>query len=294
MYRGRGKASERISINLVIGRACSGTRVTATIRPDVHTDSYSTCGRFLLNSYSKMMQYPILAVLPPPVVVSYWLPIQIWCNILSWLPCLLWSFLIEFLFKYYAISSPGCLASSLGGFVFNSFSNMMQYPPLVALHPPVVVSYWILIQIWCNILSWLPYLPPPLVVSYWIPFQIWCNILPLLPCILLWSFLIESLFKYDAISSLGCLASSCGRFFIEFLFKYDAISSHGGLTSSCGRFLLKSYSNIMQYPLLAASHPPVFDSYWIPIHARQPGEDIASHLNVYSMKNNHKGRQGNQ
>jgi hypothetical protein len=80
-----------------------------------------------------------------------------------------------------------------------------------------------------------------LVVSYWIPFQIWCNILPLLPCILLWSFLIESLFKYDAISSLGCLASPCGR------------------------FLLNSYSNMMQYPLMAALPPPVVVSYWSPI-----------------------------
>jgi hypothetical protein len=33
------------------------------------------------------------------------------------------------------------LTASLGGFVLNSFSNMMQYPPLAALHPPVVVSY---------------------------------------------------------------------------------------------------------------------------------------------------------
>ena len=163
-----------------------------------------------------MMQYPILAVLPPPVVVSYWLPIQIWCNILSWLPCLLpSSFLIEFLFKYNAISSHGCLASSCGRFLLNSYSNMMQYPLLAALPPPVAVSHWIPIQIWCNILSWLP-----------------------------------------------CLLPS--SFLIEFLFKYNAISSHGCLASSRGCFLLNSYSNMMQSPLLAALPPPVVVSYWFP------------------------------
>jgi hypothetical protein len=86
-----------------------------------------------------MIQYPLLDALPPPVVVPYWIPIQIWCNVLSWLPCLLLcSFLIEFLFKYDAISSPGCLAS-LGGFVLNFYSNMMQHPLLVAFGVPSIL-----------------------------------------------------------------------------------------------------------------------------------------------------------
>ena len=106
---------------------------------------------------------------------------------------------------------------------------------------------------------------PPLVVSYWIPFLIWCNILPLLPCIPLWSFLIEFLFEYDAISCPGCLTYLLPWWFrIEFLFKYDAISSHCCLASSCGRFLLNSYSNMMQYPLMAAL-PPMVVFNWIPI-----------------------------
>ena len=40
----------------------------------------------------------------------------------------------------------------------------------------------------------------------------------------------------------------------------NAISSPRGLASSCARFLLKPYSNLMQYPLLAALPPPVFVS----------------------------------
>ena len=82
----------------------------------------SSCVRFSSNSYSNMMQYPLLAArlaalplsvsvpyrifiqiwcdihffaaLPTPVLVSYWSPVQIWCNILSWL--------LESLFEYLA------------------------------------------------------------------------------------------------------------------------------------------------------------------------------------------------
>ena len=92
----------------------------------------SSRGRFLLNSCSNILEYPLMTALPRPVVVS-----------------------IECLFKYDGISSPGCLASSCGR----------------------------VIQIGWNILSWL-----------------------------LWLFLIEFLFKYDGIRSPGCLASSRGRF----------------------------------------------------------------------------------
>jgi hypothetical protein len=66
-----------------------------------------------------MMQYPVLAAFSPFVVV----------------------FVIESLFKYDAISSPGCLASSCGRFFLNSFSNMMQYPLLDALPALVVLTY---------------------------------------------------------------------------------------------------------------------------------------------------------
>jgi hypothetical protein len=204
-----------------------------------------------------MMQYPLLAAFPLPVVVSYGIRFQIWWNILSWLRCfLLWLFLIEFVFKYDAISSYGCLASSRGRFLLNSKLNTMniisllpfkfkKYPLLAALPPPVVDSYWIPVQIYWNILSWLPCLvlwlfllssrsnmmeypllaalPPPVVVSNWILIQIGWNILSWL----LWLFLIEFSFKYDGICSPGCLASSRGR------------------------FLLNSYSNTMKYPLHA-------------------------------------------
>jgi hypothetical protein len=82
--------------------------------------------------------------LPPLVVVSYWIPIQIW-NTLSWLHCLvLWLFLLI----------PD--------------SNMMEYPLLAVLPPPVVVSYWIPIQTQWNILSMLPGLLP---WSFLIEFQ---------------------------------------------------------------------------------------------------------------------------
>ena len=147
-------------------------------------------------------------------MVLYWVPLQIWCGILSWLPCLLsCSLLIEFEFNCNAITCFGCLAPSCG-FFLDPYKDTRQRLVVAALLPPVAVVYWIPAQIWCNMPSWLP-------------------------CILLWSFLIESLFKYDAISSLGCLASSCGRF-----------------------FLLNSYSNMMQYPLMAALPPPVVVSYW--------------------------------
>ena len=60
-----------------------------------------------------------------------------------------------------------------------------------------------------------------------------------LPCLLLWWFLIQFLFKIDAKCSLGCLASSSGR------------------------FLFSSYSKLVQTDLLAALPPPVVVSYLI-------------------------------
>jgi hypothetical protein len=142
---------------------------------------------------------PLLAPLPPPRIFVYWISRLIWSNVFSSLPYLLPSvFLIEFLFKYNAITCPGCLAFSCGCFLANSNAKTMQYPLVAALPPPVVVSYWISMQIGCNIFSWPPYLPPrpclitsysnmmqypdvaalppPVVVTYWIPIQIWRNI----------------------------------------------------------------------------------------------------------------------
>ena len=77
-----------------------------------------------------------------------------------------------------------------------------------------------------------------------------CPLLAALPHPLLYSLLIDSLSEYDAISSLSCLASSC-------VFKYDAIFFPRCLASSCARFLLKSYPNMMQYPLLVAMPHPL-------------------------------------
>ena len=201
-----------------------------------------------------MMRYPLLAALHP-VLVSYWSPNQIRCNILSWtaLPrpllcsflikslfksdaiccprcfassCVRFSFfnipsfLFEFLLKYDAISSlgcpPGCLASSCVRSLLTPYANMMQYALLAALPTPVYVFYSSATQIWCNILSWLP-------------------------CLLSCLFLIESLLKYDAISCPRCFASSCVR------------------------FSLNSYPNMLQYlllaALLAALPPHVFVPY---------------------------------
>ena len=47
------------------------------------------------------------------------------------------------------------------------------------------------------------------------------------------------------------------------LFKYDAISSPRCLVSSCASSLLKSYSNVMHYPLLVAQPHPLLCSLLI-------------------------------
>ena len=91
-------------------------------------------------------------------------------KILSWLPCLLlWSFLIDFLFK------------------------SDQNPLLAALPPPVVVSYWLLIQKWSKS-------SPGCLASSGDRFLLTSyskviKILSWLPCFLLWSFCIDFLFK---------------------------------------------------------------------------------------------------
>ena len=157
-----------------------------------------------------------------PVAVSHSILISNWCKMLFWLPCLLlWWFLIQliqFSFKIDAKCCSGCLASSCGGFLFNSYSKLMQNALLAALPPPVVVSYSALIQNWCKLISWLP-------------------------CLLLWWFLIHVLFKIDANCSLGCLVSSCGGFRIRYLFKIDAKCFSGCITSSCGGLLLNLFNS---------------------------------------------------
>ena len=128
---------------------------------------------FPLGNTSFLIKSVPLAALPLPVVVCYSILIQIWWKMLLWLSCLsLWLFLIQFLFKFDGNSSSGCLASSCGRLIFNSYSNLMENTPLAALALPVVVSYSILIQIWCKLLVWLP-------------------------CLLLWSFAIQFLFNFE-------------------------------------------------------------------------------------------------
>ena len=151
---------------------------------------------------------------------------------------LLWGCLIQFLSKFDAKCPYGCLASSCGDSFFNSYSKLMQNAHLAALPPPVVASYAILIQNTCKMLSGLP-------------------------CLLLWWFLIQFVFKAVAICSLGSLGYSCGWFLIQILFKVDAKCSSGCLDSSCGDSLFNSYSKLMRSALLAALPRPVVVSYSI-------------------------------
>ena len=138
--------------------------------------------------------------------------IQNWCKMIFWLPCLfLWWFLIQFLFKIDAKCSPGCHASPCGGFLFRSYSELMQNDLLAALPPPVVASYSILVQNWCKMLSGLT-------------------------CLLLWWFLIQFSFKIDAKCSSGCRLL-LWWFLIQFSFKINVKCSLDCLGSSCGGFL---------------------------------------------------------
>ena len=148
------------------------------------------CPPVLVPYCSNMMHYPLLTALPHPLLCSllveslleydamsslsclasscarfYSILIQIFCDVLSSLPCLLLcsfrfllksdsnmmhypllvalphpllcSFLIESLLEYDAMSSPSCLASPCARFLSNPFSNMIRYPLLAALPPPV-------------------------------------------------------------------------------------------------------------------------------------------------------------
>ena len=88
-----------------------------------------------------MMQYPLLAAVPPPVVVF-----------------------IEFLFEYDATSSLGSLPPSCGCFLLNSYLNMLQYPLMAAL--PTPCSFLLEFRFKYEAISSLGSLPPPVVVFY--------------------------------------------------------------------------------------------------------------------------------
>ena len=171
-----------------------------------------------------------LGCLPPPVFISYSIPIQNWSKILSLLLC---SFLIQFLVKVNAKSSIGCLpppvvisdsilnqnwckifswlpSSSCGHLLSNSFSKLMQNHVLITclfkidaksslgcLPPPSVISYSTLLQNWC-------------IITFLI--QIWCKMLLCLPRLLPWPFVIQFLSKLHEKCSSGSIASRCGRF----------------------------------------------------------------------------------
>ena len=58
------------------------------------------------------------------------------------MPCLLRGVLLNSYSIVDAKCSPGCLASSCGGFLFNFYSKLTQNAHLAASPPPVVVSYF--------------------------------------------------------------------------------------------------------------------------------------------------------
>ena len=167
---------------------------------------------------------------------------------------LLWSFLIQLLFKTAAKCSSGNLASSRG----DSNSILIQILYKMLFLYPCIHTWWFLIQFlfktnakcssgnlassWRRFLfssnsklmqnTLLSTLLPPVVVSS-ILIKNWCKMLFRLPWLLLWWFLIQFLFKTDA---------KCYSF---------------NLASSCGRFLFTSYSKLMQNAPLANLHPHV-------------------------------------
>ena len=103
--------------------------------------SAPSCVGSLFNSSSNLMQNALLAASPPLVVVSYSILIQNGCKILIWLPrLLLGRFLIQFLFKIDTKCSSGCIACSCGGFLYNSYSELMQNVFLATWPPHPVLS----------------------------------------------------------------------------------------------------------------------------------------------------------
>ena len=89
------------------------------------------------------MHYPLLAALLHPLLYSLLIDSLSEYDAISSLSCLASSCV----FKYDAIFFPRCLASSCARSLLNPYTNMMRYPLLAALPPPVLVSYYILTQI---------------------------------------------------------------------------------------------------------------------------------------------------
>ena len=157
-----------------------------------------------------MMQYPLLAALPPPGLDFIKILFQIWYTILSRLPCPILS----------------CVR-----FVSNLYSNMMQHTLVAALPPPALVFFkptfkydrissprcphpllYSLLTVFLleydaissascrasscarSLLTYysnmmrcplLAALRPPALVPYWSPIRIWCTVLSWLPCLIL-------------------------------------------------------------------------------------------------------------
>ena len=165
-----------------------------------------------------------------------------WCIILSWLPCLIFS----------------CIR-----FLLTPYWNMMQYTLLAALPSPMRVSDKILIQIWCVILSSLPCL---LLFSFLIEvlFQIWCTILSWLSCFILScaGFLFNpysNMMRYPILAALRrpVLVSDWGLIQIWCII----LSRLPCLILYCIRFLLNPYWNMMQHTILAALPPLVLIAF---------------------------------
>ena len=165
---------------------------------------------------------------------------------LSWLLCLhLWWFRIK-LNKIDAECSSGCFVCSCDGFLLHSYSKYMENVVLAAASPSVVVSTWILIQNWCQILYW----------------QL---------CLLLWWFIIKLFFKIDA----KCFASSCGGFSLNSCWRLMPNAFLAALSPPCHGFLLNSYSKVMQNALMAALSSTVVVSYLILIKRNAFGHKSA-------------------
>ena len=133
-----------------------------------------------------MMQYPLLAALPRPVHV-----------------------LIKSLLKYDAISSPRCFASSCASSLLKSYSNMMHYTLLAAQPYPLLCSCIIESLLECDAIYSLSCLASSCgrLLSNPHSNMMRCPLLAALaPPLVFVSY--SSPIQYDALSSLGCPASS--------------------------------------------------------------------------------------
>ena len=125
-------------------------------------------------AHSDIMRYPLPAVLPPPVLVSFSNPHSnmMRYHLLAALHYpLLFSLLVKSRLEYDAIYSLSCLASSCARFWLNPWSNMMRCPLLAALPHPLLCSFLIEVRFKFDALtSFRPLLRSHLIESL-------CNIL---------------------------------------------------------------------------------------------------------------------